>query len=66
VKVFGREPVAIIAAVQAVILLAVAFGVSVSDQQTAAIVGAVGAILALLGGGVARSRVSPVSTGGGE
>lgn len=56
---FGREPAMILAAVQAVLLLVVAFGLDISNEQQVAILGAGGAILALLGGAVVRSKVTP-------
>jgi hypothetical protein len=51
-----NEPVLVTAFVTALIALFVAFGLDLSDTQTAAILGVVGAVLAL----VARSRVTPV------
>lgn len=53
---FGREPVAIAAAIRALILCAVAFGLHWSPEQIAATMIAVEAILAL----ITRSQVSPV------
>lgn len=45
---FGREPVAITAAIRAVILCAVLFGLSLSPEQIAGVMLAVEAILALV------------------
>lgn len=53
---WGREPVAITAAVRAVILAATAFGLNWTAEQVAAIMIAVEAILAI----VVRQSVSPV------
>lgn len=52
---FGREPVLVLAVVQAVLGLLVAFGFDVSGEQVAAIMAVSAAIL----GFVARSRVTP-------
>ena len=54
--IFNREPALILAAVQAVIALVVAFGLEVTSVQTAGILAVTGTILAL----VVRSKVSPV------
>lgn len=54
--VIGREPVQTAAVVTAVVGLAVAFGLNLSEEQTAAISGAVAVIL----GWVARAAVTPV------
>lgn len=54
--VVGKEPVAVSAAVTAVVGLAVAFGLDLTGEQTAAITAAVVAVLGLLG----RSAVTPV------
>lgn len=51
-----NEPVLVVALVTAIIGLAVAFGVDVSDEAKAAIVTFVGAVLAI----VARGKVTPV------
>lgn len=56
--IFGREPVLILAAIMAVVILANEFGVDVSDGQRTAIEAAVGAVLAL----IARSQVTPVAS----
>lgn len=51
-----REPVLIANAVTAVVALAVAFGVPVTPEQRAAIVG----LVVVVGSIVARSKVTPV------
>lgn len=55
----NREPAMILAAVQAAIVLAVAFGLNVSEEQSDAIIGFVGAALALVTGLAIRSQVTP-------
>lgn len=61
-----REPLVILAAVQAliesVIVLVVAFGVSMNEMQIAAILGTSSALLALITALIGRSQVSPVSS----
>lgn len=56
--IFGREPVAILAAVNAGLALGVGFGMNVTSEQQALIAAAVSAVLAL----AARSQVVPVVT----
>jgi hypothetical protein len=53
----NREPVAIVAAVEAVLAVAIAFGLDVTAEQLGLIVAALTAVLALF----VRSRVTPVS-----
>lgn len=53
--VLGREPVVIIGVVQAAIVLAVSFGLHLTDTQTAAILAFTSVVLAL----VARTQVTP-------
>lgn len=53
---WGREPAAVLAAVQAVLALAVGFGLDLSGEQVSLIVAASAAVLGL----VTRSRVTPV------
>ena len=54
------EPALIVGIVVAVVALVVAFGVPISEDQKAGIVGVVTAVLALLGNGaVVRSAVTP-------
>ncbi len=55
-KLFNREPAAILAAVQAVVALAISFGLSLTPEQ----VGGILAVTAILLGLVTRSQVSPV------
>lgn len=55
---FGREPVAIAAAVRAIILCVVAFGVDLSGEQIAAVMLAVEAVLAV----ITRQSVTPNQT----
>ena len=57
---WGREPVAIIAFIKAVLYLSVLFGFSLSPEQMAGIIVAVESALALL----TRSQVSPVNREG--
>lgn len=52
-----REPVAIVALVEALIVLAVAFGLSITAEQMAAVM----AVVVIGGGIVARSHVSPTT-----
>lgn len=52
-----REPVAIVALVEAVIVLAVAFGLQITAEQMAAVM----AVVVIGGGIVARSQVSPTT-----
>jgi len=60
VKTLEGEPALVTAGVLALIGVAAAFGLHISNDQQAAIVALVGAALALIGGGVTRSKVSPV------
>ena len=53
--IFGREPAMVLALVQAVIALVVAFGLSLALDQ----IGAILAVTAVILGLVTRSRVSP-------
>ena len=54
---FGREPAAIMAALQAAIALAIAFGLDLSDEQ----IGAILAVVATIAGLIVRSQVTPVA-----
>ena len=54
---WGREPAAIIAVIQALIALGIGFGLNLSGEQTALIVAAFAAVLGL----VTRSQVTPTS-----
>jgi hypothetical protein len=53
--IFGREPVLVLAAVQALVALAVGFGLPLSAEQVALIVAATAAVL----GFIARQQVTP-------
>jgi uncharacterized membrane protein YeiH len=63
VKLIRTEPALVTAAVLALIGVASAFGLGITDGQSDAIVALVGAVLALVGGGVIRSQVTPASPG---
>jgi hypothetical protein len=54
---FKAEPVMILAAIEAVIALIIAYGVNVTQDQSIAILGVVSALFAVFG----RSRVTPVA-----
>ena len=54
-----REPALVTGLVLAVIGVVSAFGLHVTDGQSAGIVSLVGAVLALFGAGVTRSQVTP-------
>lgn len=54
-NLWGREPAMVLAFVQAVIVLAVAFGLKLSAEQTGAILALTAVILGL----VTRSQVTP-------
>ena len=56
-NVVVNEPVAITGAVEAIVLLVVAFGLDLTGEQVALIMGAVTAVLTL----VARTLVTPMS-----
>ena len=55
--IWGREPAMVLALVQAVIALVVAFGLSLEPDQ----IGAILAVTAVILGLITRSRVSPAS-----
>jgi hypothetical protein len=55
-NLWGREPAMVLAFVQAVIVLLVAFGLQLQPEQTAAIL----ALTAILLGLITRSQVTPV------
>lgn len=57
---FNREPALWVGAVNAVVLLAVGFGLPVTSEQVALLGAATAAVLAL----VTRSQVTPVSSTG--
>lgn len=52
---WGREPAMIVAFIQAILVLAVTFGLNLSQDQTAAIL----AVAALALGLITRSQVTP-------
>jgi hypothetical protein len=54
--IWGREPAMVLALVQAVIALVVAFGLNLAPDQ----IGAILAVTAVILGLITRSRVSPV------
>lgn len=56
--IWNREPAVFFAVVQAVLMLAVAFGFDLTDVQIAAILTLTSAVLAL----VVRSKVTPTVT----
>jgi hypothetical protein len=55
-SLWGREPAAILALIQAVIVLAVVFGLKLTTEQTGAIL----AVSAIVLGLITRSKVTPV------
>lgn len=55
-SLWGREPAMIVALVQAILVLAISFGLNLSEDQTAAIL----AVTALALGLITRSQVTPV------
>ena len=57
-NLWGREPAMVLALVQAVIVLGVAFGLHLEPEQTAAIL----ALTAIVLGLITRSQVSPTAT----
>ena len=57
-SLWGREPALILGALQAVIALAISFGLNLSPEQVGAILAASAAVLAV----VTRSQVSPSAT----
>lgn len=54
---WGREPAMIVAFIQAILVLAVTFGLNLDQDQTAAIL----AVAALALGLITRSQVSPTA-----
>lgn len=54
--IFDREPALILGAVQAILAVAIGFGLNVTPEQLALILAATAAVL----GVVTRSRVTPV------
>jgi len=55
---WGREPAMVLSAVQAVIVLAVSFGLQLSPEQTGAILALTAVVLGL----ITRSQVTPTSS----
>ena len=58
------EPARVVALVVAAIGLAATLGLSITDEQSGAIVAFVGAVLSIIGGETVRARVTPVSSPG--
>lgn len=58
-NLWGREPAMVLALVQAVIVLAVSFGLRLSPEQTGAILTLTAVVLGL----ITRTQVSPASKG---
>lgn len=56
-NLWGREPAMVLAALQAVLALAIAFGLDLSAEQVGAVVAASAAILGL----VTRTQVAPIN-----
>ena len=56
-SLWNREPAAILAALQAIIAVAVSFGLDLSAEQVGGILAATAAVLGL----VTRSRVTPTT-----
>lgn len=56
--IFNREPVVILALVNALIALGIGFGLNVTGEQTALVMTFSSAVLAFIG----RSQVTPVAT----
>ena len=54
---WGREPAMIVALVQAVLVLAVVFGLKLAPEQSAAILAVVAVVLGL----ITRSQVTPAA-----
>jgi hypothetical protein len=55
---FGREPALWLAVIQAALAMMIGFGLNLSNEQFALLMGLVGAVAGL----VVRSRVTPVTT----
>ena len=60
-NIVRTQPALITSTVAAVLVLLVAFGVPVSDDQKAAVLGITGAVLALLAGLTTRALVTPTA-----
>ena len=59
---FGREPSLIIGTITAALVLAVQFGVDITDSQQQAILGFASAVLVLVGAAVTRQNVTSPAT----
>ena len=55
------EPARVVGCILALLGLLTAFGLGVTDEQTAAVVAFVGAVLAFFGGETVRSQVMPMA-----
>lgn len=55
----NTEPALIVGAIEAGMVLAVAFGVPISPDQRAAVIGFAGAVIALVGSVIIRANVTP-------
>ncbi len=60
-NIWQAEPAVIVAFVEAIIVLLVAFGVPITSDQKVAIIGLTSAVLAVIGGFVVRSQVTPTT-----
>lgn len=60
-QILKNEPARVMAVVLAILGLATSFNLGITDGQQAAIVALVGAGLALFGGEVVRTQVTPMS-----
>jgi uncharacterized membrane protein len=58
---WASEPALWVGLVEAIIVLLVAFGVPISADQKAAVIGLVSAVLAVVGAIVTRSQVTPTA-----
>ena len=58
-NILSKEPALITGLVAAIITLLVAYGVNITDGQTTAIMGAIGAVIALAQAFVTRQQVVP-------
>lgn len=58
---WAAEPALWVGLVQAVLILLVAFGVPLTVDQKAAVIGLTSAVLAVIGAVVTRSQVTPVA-----
>lgn len=59
VDIAKNEPALVVGAVVALLGVLAAFGLAITNEQSGAIVAAVGALLALLGAKVTRGKVTP-------